>query len=78
MVKRTERRIDAAPALGPKDSPLVGLTQSASKLYTELREQKRYLAELQGIYRQTLNLNLGGHEGNEIILTLNTGGDGEG
>jgi septal ring factor EnvC (AmiA/AmiB activator) len=77
QIKRTERRIDNAPALGPKDSPLVGLTQAVGKLYTELREQKRYLAELEGIYKQTVNVNIGGQEGNELRLTIQRGGDGE-
>lgn len=77
QIKHTERRIDQAPPLGPKDSPMVGLTQAIGKLYTELREQKRYLAELEGIYKQTVNVNLGGQEGNELKLSIQRGGDGE-
>jgi len=65
-IKRTERDIDDAPKDGPKDSPLVGLTQAVGKLYTELREQKRYLAELEGIYKQTLNVQHTGGDGGPI------------
>jgi len=64
-IKKTERDIDHAPKAGPKDSPLVGLSQAIGKLYTELREQKRYLAELEGIYKQTVNIN---HSADQSIL----------
>ncbi len=76
QIKRTEKRIDEAIPAGPKDSPMVGLTQAVGKLYSELREQKKYLAELEGVYKTTVNVNVGGQEGNTLKLKLTSDSDG--
>lgn len=75
QIRSAERRIKVSPLAGPKDSPLVGLTQAVGQLYRELREQKKYLAELEGLYRTTVNVKLGTNDGNELRLTLHTGSD---
>lgn len=75
QIKNTERRIDKAIPAGPKDSPMVGLTQALGKLYGELRAQKQYLAELEGVYKTTVNVNVGAQDGNTLKLELR-GSDG--
>jgi hypothetical protein len=48
-----------------------------TSLSRELREVRTKIAELEGLYKQTVNVNIGGQEGNELKLTIQRGGDGE-